>query len=260
MMLKILLDNNQIDSETLVVFANTGREDNATLDFIHACSVNWGVPVIWLEYRKDKPNFEVVTYETASRRYGENNSRPFQELLESRKYLPNPVQRLCTGEMKIKTIKRYVRSLKHKGEIPTYVGLRYDEPTRVARKKEQNRSGKDSEYYYMPLHDMRITVKDRDAFWKKQGFDLQIHSQSDNCDLCFMKGMWQQVWKIREDPESVEWWIKMEDRARLTSKKKRHGQFRKEYSYRELKDLALRQTYMPIQDENQVSLTCSCTD
>jgi len=260
MMLKILLDNGQITPETHVIFANTGREHDATLDFIEACSTRWGVTVTWLEYRHAAPKFEVVTYATASRRFGPDPGRPFRELLEGRSYLPNPVQRICTAEMKIKTIRRYIRSLGHKGAIPTFVGLRYDEPDRVARKKAQNAMGKEAEFCYMPLYDLRITRAERDLFWLAQPFDLAIPSAADNCDFCFLKSFSQQIWRIREEPDAVEWWIEMEENARHSAKRRRHGQFRKEYSFKDLKKFALQQTYIPQPDEPRVSISCACTD
>ena len=259
MMLKILIDNG-LQPGDVVCFANTGREDEATLRFVHECQTRWGVPVVWLEYRHAAPKYEVVTFETASRK---DNPRPFDELLQHRQYLPNPTQRICTAEMKIKTIRRYVRkSLKHRGEITTYVGLRLDEPERVARKKAQNQSGKDPEFYQMPLYDMRVTVKERNEFWRAQPFDLGISSAADNCDLCFMKGKWNLIWKIRENPDLADWWIEKETQAKMSAKRKRHAQFRKEYSYKELKHVALTQTYIPQPAENprEISLTCSCHD
>lgn len=258
MMLKIMQDNGQIEENDLVVFANTGRESEATLRFVQECGERWGIDVVWLEYRNAAPKYEVVNFETASRK---DNPRPFDELLCSRKYLPNPTQRICTAELKIKTIKRYIRHrLKHKGLIDTYIGLRYDERPRVARKKAQNATGKEAEYYHMPLYDMRITVQERNAFWAAQPFDLEISSHSDNCDFCFMKGKWQIVRDIRKDPAAVEWWIQKEDNARLSSKRRRHGQFRKEYSYRELKEIAEKQIPIPFIEDQPISLTCSCGD
>jgi len=260
MMLKILIDNG-LQPDDIVVFCNTGREHDATLDFVHECETRWRVPIVWLEYRSSTPKFEIVTYETASRRQGPNNSRPFSELLSDRRYLPNPTQRICTAEMKVKTVRRYVRTvLKHKGKIPTFVGLRYDEPTRVARKKEQNRIGKEAEFCMMPLYDMRVTVRERDEFWLQQPFDLQLNSHSDNCDFCFLKSFSQQIWRIRQEPEAVEWWIEQEKNSAMSAKRKRNGQFRKEYSFEQLRDFALRQTHIPIPEQTNQSITCACTD
>ena len=258
MMLKILIDNG-LQAGDVVCFANTGREDEATLKFVHECETRWGVPVVWLEYRHAAPKYEIVNFHTASRK---DNPRPFDELLKHRRYLPNPTQRLCTADLKIKTIRRYVRTvLKHRGEIPTFIGLRFDEPERVARKKAQNAVGKESEFCLMPLYEMRVTVRERNAFWAAQPFDLEINSYADNCDLCFMKGKWQNILKIREDPAAADWWIEKEKQAAPSAKRRRNGQFRKEYSYAELKHIALTQTHIQFPEQSrEISLTCSCTD
>ena len=255
MMLRIMQENGQIDAETVVCFANTGKESPATLDFVHECSVRWGIPVVWLEYQNTKPLFKIVDYATAAR-----EGEPFAALLEKKNYLPNPTQRFCTGEMKVKAIKRYVRSLGHRGHFDTYVGLRYDEPTRVAKKKAQNAAGLCPEYYLMPLHDMRVTIAERNAFWAAQPFDLQISSHSDNCNLCFLKGKMALVWAIRNNPASADWWIAQEARAKPSAKRKRNAQFRKEYSYSELLHYAQSQTFLDMPTPPTQSLTCSCGD
>lgn len=221
MMLYIMQQNGLLDN-AIVCYANTGKESPETLDFIHDCSTQWGIEVVWLEYSRYAPFYRRVNYSTASR-----NGQPYRELIEKKTYLPNPVQRICTAELKIKVIKRFVRSIGIKGHFDVYLGLRYDEPERVARKRAQNSKGKESEVCFMPLYEMRITTKERDEFWANQSFDLQINSLSDNCDLCFLKGKYDLVWAIREKPESVEWWIEMEQIARKSAKRKRNAQFRK---------------------------------
>jgi hypothetical protein len=255
MMLKIMQDNGQIDAESIVCFANTGKESPATLDFIEECSVRWGIPVVWLEFQAEKPFFQIVNYQTAAR-----SGEPFAAKIKKSGYLPNPTQRICTAELKIKTIRRYVRSLGHKGAIDSYIGLRYDEPDRVAKKKAQNAAGKESEYCYMPLYDLRVTIAERDAFWKAQPFDLAISSHSDNCDLCFLKGKMALIWKIRENPAAAQWWIDQEKAVSATAKRKRNAQFRKEYSYTDLLNYAEKQTYMFEPPPPDQSITCSCTD
>src|SRR3546814_18597459 len=57
-----------------VVFANTGKEREETLRFVHECGVRWGVHIWWLERADDDgagvapaDRFHVVGYNSASR-------------------------------------------------------------------------------------------------------------------------------------------------------------------------------------------------
>jgi hypothetical protein len=90
-----------LPEDVYVTFANTGKEAPETLDFVHEIGEKWGVKIHWLElyFGEERPVYRTkeVTYETASR-----NGEPFEALLDRRKYLPNPVTRFCTSELKIK--------------------------------------------------------------------------------------------------------------------------------------------------------------
>jgi 3'-phosphoadenosine 5'-phosphosulfate sulfotransferase (PAPS reductase)/FAD synthetase len=40
-----------LPEDCVVCFANTGKEDEATLKFVNDCATNWNVPIVWLEYQ-----------------------------------------------------------------------------------------------------------------------------------------------------------------------------------------------------------------
>jgi hypothetical protein len=42
--------DGKLPQDVHVLFANTGDEMQATLDFVHACSERWDVPITWVEY------------------------------------------------------------------------------------------------------------------------------------------------------------------------------------------------------------------
>ena len=127
MMAKIMLDNYD-RNDLIFMFANTGKEMPQTLDFVHDCDVNWNLGVVWIEYDKDT-KFRIVSRETAS-----EDGRPFTDMIENRKYLPNRVSRYCTAELKIRPMKKYLMSigLKH---WTAALGIRYDEQNRYRRMK-----------------------------------------------------------------------------------------------------------------------------
>lgn len=79
-------------------FANTGKEREETLAFLREIETRWGVDLVWLQ-RTPGGGIERVTFETAAR-----EGEPFTQLINERRYLPNPVTRFCTVELKIRTV------------------------------------------------------------------------------------------------------------------------------------------------------------
>ena len=67
-MLYRILEAHQMSlpKEAIVCFANTGKEEEATLKFVHDCEKNWGVEIHWLEYQNAEPSFKRVNFVTAS--------------------------------------------------------------------------------------------------------------------------------------------------------------------------------------------------
>ena len=218
MLYKVLEANDmKLPEEAIVCFANTGKEDEATLKFVNDCAVNWNVPIVWLEYRnaeETKDRWTQVTYETASR-----NGEPFEELIRKRNYLPNPVSRFCTVELKVRTIHRYLKA-RNWTEWSSMLGIRADEQRRLAKIGQQD-YGKHEEKI-APLGRLGVTKETVGDFWRSQPFDLGLPNMNGvtmhgNCDLCFLKGGAQVLSLIQEKPERAVWWAKMEALA-LASK------------------------------------------
>lgn len=243
-----------LPEDAKVIFANTGKEDEATLKFVHDCSVNWNVPIIWLEYQDhddSKQRFKVVTYETASR-----NGEPFEAIIRKRQYLPNPVTRFCTAELKIRTIHKYLRSIgwDDHDENSDWIGIRADEPRRAAKIARER----------TPLVTAGIGKTDVGNFWKSQPFDLGLPNFNGvtyhgNCDLCFLKGESQTRSLIAEKPERAIWWAKMEAMAMAMASKPDGARFRKDRdSYQAMMNYAKDQ--MPMFDSPDESIACFCGD
>ena len=100
MLYKILESNDGLPERAKVIFTNTGREMNQSLDFVQECSEKWNVNVTWLEYDliNEKHTFKLVNHNSASR-----NGEPFEKLINKYGRLPNAIQRYCTGVLKIQT-------------------------------------------------------------------------------------------------------------------------------------------------------------
>jgi len=202
-----------------VVFANTGKEVNQTLDFVQACSDNWGVDITWLEY-SGKKKYRVVNHATASR-----EGEPFDQLTTDKNYLPNMVARFCTSELKVIPINRYLADCGME-DPASVIGIRADEPRRVAKQR-----GKDG--YILPLADDNITKADIHAFWLEQNFNLDLPmvggvTDWGNCDLCFLKGGSIKLSIIEAQPHRADWWAAQEAKigARFRSDQPSYDQMR----------------------------------
>ena len=218
----------------LVTFQNTGKELPQTLDFVHECDTRWNLGIVWLEYRKPA-TFEVVTYKTASR-----NGEPYDQLLKQRpSAIPNMQFRYCTMELKIMTLKRYLKSI-GVTDYTSFNGIRYDEPRRWQKVKD---SDIDVE---LPLVKWKITKQDVLTWWKKQDFDLMVNEPYGNCDCCFLKGKGKLATIAKEKPELFDWWIEKESKGR---------QWKKEITYQQIKDKA--QNQLGLWD-NDPSFECFC--
>jgi len=253
MLWRVLEANGGLPAEAIVCFANTGKEDEATLRFVQDCSEKWNVPITWIEY--EEPTYKIVNFETASR-----NGEPFEALIRKRNYLPNPVTRFCTSELKIRPIARHLLFLgmaqtKTEAENMSMIGMRADEQRRAAKIAEKSR---------IPLVTAGITKKDVGAFWKTQPFDLGLPNNNGvtmhgNCDLCFLKGGSQVLSLIAEKPERAVWWAKMEALALALASKPSGAVFRSDRpSYAQMAAFAADQRDMF--DPNEEAISCFCGD
>lgn len=268
LMLRGLLDEcgGELPANARAIFTNTGKEREETLQFVKAISDRWQVPITWLEYRyntraaggrKDPKNtFVEVSFALACRR-----GEPFEELIESRQMLPNVVMRMCTEELKVNTAKRYARRVLGWDRPESVLGIRYDEPRRWRKALwEECRTR-------YPLVDARITEADVFDFWRSQPFDLGLGRDEGNCDLCFLKGAGRLERLIADEPGRVEWWSTQElnigKHPRMeTLRNRRHAQFSKRWSYRDLAARAAsRLPFLPaVDDPAEERVSCFCGD
>jgi len=231
-MVKRLVDEG---GEYLVTFQNTGKEIQQTLDFVNECDQRWKLNLVWLEYRQPA-TFKVVCYNTASR-----NGEPFNQLLKQRpSSIPNQQFRFCTMELKIETLRRYLKSL---GiiEYTSFNGIRYDEPRRWQKIKLNDYDVE------LPLVKWKITKNDVLNWWEKQSFDLMVNEPYGNCDGCFLKGKGKLSIIAKEKPELFDWWINVE--------KESGHQFKKEITYQQIKDKSHSQLGLW---DNDPSFECFC--
>lgn len=263
-MLRRVMDANDDLTDLVVTFANTGKEHEATLEFVRDCGEQWGVPIVWLEYLPSDPGFKVVSFETASR-----DGEPFEALIRKRSYLPNPITRFCTVDLKIRIIHKYLRSIGLSTEetpVDMMTGIRADEPRRVSKIRARKTTSESKlALMVMPLADDQITVADVGAFWDMQPFNLEIPSINGrtllgNCDLCFLKGAKQVYSIIASDRPRADWWARMESSVVSGGKFTGNGaRFRSDRpSYQQMQDYSEVQSDMFTEQDEAID--CFCGD
>ncbi len=194
-MAKVMKERNDNPYDDIVaVFANTGQEHPATLDFVNYVDKAFNLNLVWVEavvnhgVRKSCSH-KVVTYETATR-----DGSLFEEVV--RKYgLPNRAYPHCTRSLKLDPITSYVRSLGWvKGSYVTAIGIRMDEIDRMSAHAER-----DGIIYplimYRPMRKVDIN-----AFWRDQPERLNITGYQGNCVWCWKKTFRKHFTLAQDDP------------------------------------------------------------
>lgn len=276
-MLKQILDahGGTLPADVYVCFANTGKEREKTLRFVHECGSRWAVHIHWLEAsphqrgapRRMKPEdrFVEVGFNSASR-----NGEPLIEVMKRKQFVPNVAMRFCTIETKIKVMQDFMKSRGHR-EYLNAVGIRADEVRRVAKAQKRNESGEQGYTTIWPLLKAGVTSREVWKFWlgantdpKKltaplpQGFDLGLYPYEGNCDGCFLKGREILKHQERERPGYLQWWIDAEQQLRGVTRDPTMSQFNKDWTYAALQREVIEQPLLVPLDWRDVEFDAEC--
>lgn len=162
----------------------------------------------------------------------------FEEIIRSKKAIPNMMWRFCTTEMKIKPIFDYCQE--NFGLVDMQLGIRHDENHRakenntfktiIGKHKDGRNKWAEIEWrkVYFPLVDNRIT-----HFQVKKWADSTnlIFPPDSNCVGCFWKPIQQLRKNWDDEPLKMQWFSDME--------KEINRKFKKEMSYEKIKNVGL---------------------
>lgn len=231
-----ILNNLQTGVEARIIFANTGQEDEKTLEFVNNCEKVFGWEITWVEAKanhteRKSPSHNIVNFETASRK-----GEPFEDCII--KYgIPNQSAPSCTRNLKLSPMKSLLRSWgwKH-GDYCSAVGIRADEVDRIS-------SYADKENLIYPLIKWNVRKEDVLLWWSNQNFDLELPEHRGNCITCWKKSFRKLVQIYREDPKAFEFFDRMEkehgDKGALAKASGKHQTFfRGNLSVSDIKNLS----------------------
>jgi 3'-phosphoadenosine 5'-phosphosulfate sulfotransferase (PAPS reductase)/FAD synthetase len=207
-MLKRVIDahGGALPDGVFAAFANTGKEREETLRFVHECSVRWNVHIHWLEFVTDlrRPGaaarFKEVGFNSAGR-----NGEPFDRLITRKSAIPSTVSgRWCTQFLKVGVLQDFmaVRGF-GSGDYTEVIGFRADEADRVFElpvKHPERRLA-------FPLADAGVVKAEVRAFWDLQDFRLELRRGFGNCDHCPFLSKKSRVTRLRHDPRGAGWWV-----------------------------------------------------
>lgn len=195
-MMTAILQDYQPERPKAIVFANTGKEHEKTLEFVSECDKRWGLGVVWVEAvihpeAGKGTTHKIVSFETASRK-----GEPYEAMLK--KYgIPSVAFPHCTRELKLRPIEHYVKTVLGWGDYDRAIGLRADERHREAG-------------YFYPLMEYGIDKQMVNEWWSRQPFNLDLEEFEGNCDLCFKKSDKKLVKAINKTKSALVWWEEME--------------------------------------------------
>lgn len=262
MLWRVLQSNGGLPPEAIVCFANTGKEEEATLQFVRDCEKHWGIIISWVEYRDTDKGYVEVEFNSASRK-----GEPFSAIIDARMRgqsgLPNGVSRYCSSELKTRTMHRYLRQVGFQ-EWDTFIGIRADEPRRVAKFRANAHPESKHETICVPLADVGVSAHDVADFWRLMPFDLELPNMNGktmhgNCDLCFLKPGAQLLSLIQEKPSRAIWWAEQETKAKTAGKGLTGSRFRIDIpTYSDMAAFTSNQSDMFSSDEE--AIPCFCGD
>lgn len=204
LMTKLLLEHWQDKyKDHRVVFANTGEENEETLEFVHECDKRWGFNTVWLEAKVHHGERKGTTYTITDYKNASRKGEPYEEVIK--KYgIPNRAFPHCTRELKLRPIGAYMEDQGYKaGEYVNAVGIRADEPGR-------KRTPKRDKVVY-PLLDWEPHTKpDVNKFWSRQDFRLNLMGFQGNCKWCWKKSTRKLLSVMELDPSAFDFPERME--------------------------------------------------
>jgi hypothetical protein len=252
-MTKKIIDKLSDQFDFTIVFANTGCEDEATLEFVERLSNNFGWNVVWVEalvdQRKGKGiRHKVVDFHTASR-----NGEPFEQVIK--KYgIFNQVNMACTDRTKLEPMRSYLKTqgflFGKKLNHLTAIGFRSDEADRCS-------INADKFGFIYPLVRWGITKRDVAKEIKTWGFKLELKGDHyGNCQWCWKKSHRKLMTLANESPAVFDFPEKMEklygDKRPELKNNAEDGRayfFRGNKSVKDIKEEASKKDFMPYEDD-----------
>jgi|688.fasta_scaffold517814_1 hypothetical protein len=187
------------------VFANTGLENEETLDFSKKCDNNFGLNLHWIEAFVHQGERKGTGYVTTSFEDAKRNGEPFEEIIK--KYgIPNKSFPHCTRELKQRPITAFAKDFFSGEKYHTAIGIRKDEIDRM------NSKHKEMGFIY-PLINSKMIPSTKpmiNFYWNSMPFRLELKGYQGNCRTCWKKSDKKLYQIANESPDAFDFMHDME--------------------------------------------------
>lgn len=198
---------DSVYENVVYVFANTGLENEETLEFVERCSKYFGFNVQWVEASINPNKGEGTGYWLTDFEHAKRKGEPFEAVIA--KYgIPNQAAPHCTRELKQNPINAFGKDWFDGEKYDTAIGIRSDEADRM------NPKYKERGFIYPLIHQTMIpaTKPMINFYWRSMPFRLNLKGYQGNCLTCWKKADKKLFQIHKENPGAFEFMDKMENK------------------------------------------------
>jgi 3'-phosphoadenosine 5'-phosphosulfate sulfotransferase (PAPS reductase)/FAD synthetase len=189
------------------VFANTGLENEQTLEFVNRCDKHFKLGIEWIEadviheYKKGTRYYR-TDFDSANR-----NGDPFEQFI-SKYGIPNQANPQCTRELKAAPISSFGKDWFNGEKYHTAIGIRRDEADRMNAKYKEMRL-----IYPLISENMIPATKPMiNFYWRSMPFRLELKGYQGNCATCWKKSDKKLYQIAQENPKAFDFMDRMEEK------------------------------------------------
>lgn len=172
----------KVYENVIYVFANTGLENEETLEFADECDKYFKLNLVWVEASVNLNERVGTSYWTTDFEHAKRKGEPFEKVIQ--KYgIPNQAFPHCTRELKQAPINKFGKDYFEGEKFDTAIGIRIDEIDRM------NEKAKEKGFIY-PLIDREMIPATKlmiNFYWKNMPFRLNLKGYQGNCLTCWKK-------------------------------------------------------------------------
>lgn len=187
------------------VFANTGLENEQTLEFVERCDKHFKLGMQWIEADVKFGERKSSGYYRTDFNNAKRNAEPFESVII--KYgIPNQAFPHCTRELKKNPIRAFGKDWFDGNKYDLALGIRNDEVDRM------NPKHKELGIIYPLINRKMIPVTKPmiNFYWRTMPFRLELKGYQGNCTTCWKKSDKKLFQIYKENPKAFDFMDRME--------------------------------------------------